>query len=62
MTVPRLQHGDAEATWPLISDAVARGLDTRVGFEDTVLLPDGQTAATNAELVAAAYELGAGRS
>jgi len=32
-----------------------------VGFEDTVLLPDGPTAASNAELVAA-YELGAGQS
>ena len=49
------------ATRPLISDAVERGLDTRVGFEDTVLLPDARTAASNAELVAA-YELGAGQS
>lgn len=60
--VPRLQHGDGESTWPLISDAVARGLDTRVGFEDTLLLPDGRPAASNAELVAAAYELGAGQA
>ncbi|MFL6163932.1 MAG: 3-keto-5-aminohexanoate cleavage protein [Jatrophihabitantaceae bacterium] len=58
---PRLQHGDGEATWPLISDAIARGLDTRVGFEDTLLLPDGRPARGNAELVAAARELGAGR-
>jgi uncharacterized protein (DUF849 family) len=58
---PRLQHGDGEATWPLISDAVARGLDTRVGFEDTLLLPDGTPARSNAELVRAARELGAGR-
>jgi uncharacterized protein (DUF849 family) len=58
---PRLQHGDGEATWPLISDAIARGLDTRVGFEDTLLLPDGTPAASNAELVRAAWELGAGR-
>lgn len=61
VTVPRLQHGDGEATWPLIEDAIARGLDTRVGFEDTLLLPDGRAADSNAELVAAAYELGAGR-
>src|SRR5581483_9198867 len=57
---PRLQHGDGEATWILIEDAVRRGSDTRVGFEDTVLLPDGQRAASNAELVMAARELGAG--
>jgi uncharacterized protein (DUF849 family) len=57
---PRLQHGDGEATWILIEDAVRRGIDTRVGFEDTVLLPDGRRAASNAELVKAARELGAG--
>ena len=27
---PRLQHGDGEATWILIKDAVRRGLDSRV--------------------------------
>ena len=59
---PRLQHGDGEATWILIEDAVRRGIDTRVGFEDTLLLPDGQLAASNADLVRAAYELGAGRT
>jgi uncharacterized protein (DUF849 family) len=32
---PRLQHGDGEATWVLIADAIRRGLDTRVGLEDT---------------------------
>jgi uncharacterized protein (DUF849 family) len=59
---PRLQHGDGEATWILIEDAVRRGIDTRVGFEDTLLLPGGQLAASNADLVRAAYELGAGRT
>lgn len=57
---PRLQHGDGEATWVLIEDAVARGVDTRVGLEDTFLLPDGTTAASNADLVRAAYGLRAG--
>jgi uncharacterized protein (DUF849 family) len=57
---PRLQHGDGEATWILIEDAIRRGIGTRVGFEDTFLLPDGQRAASNAELVEAARDLGAG--
>lgn len=57
---PRLQHGDGEATWVLIEDAIARGIDTRVGLEDTFLLPDGTTAVSNADLVRAAYDLGAG--
>jgi uncharacterized protein (DUF849 family) len=57
---PRLQHGDGELTWILIEDAVRRGLDTRVGLEDTVYLPDGTPARSNAELVRAARDLGAG--
>jgi uncharacterized protein (DUF849 family) len=58
--VPRLQHGDGAATWPLLEDAVRRGIDTRIGFEDTLRLPDGTTAPDNAALVAAARALGAG--
>ena len=61
LEVPRLQHGDGEATWPLLEDAVRRGVDTRIGFEDTLLLPDGSPAPDNAALVAAAVALGAGR-
>lgn len=57
---PRLQHGDGESTWILIEDAVRRGLDTRVGLEDTLHLPDGRRARGNAELVSAAGYLGAG--
>jgi uncharacterized protein (DUF849 family) len=56
-TCPRLTHGSDEWTWPLVEDAFRRGHDTRVGFEDSVLLPDGRVAASNAELVAAAVEL-----
>ena len=60
VSAPRLQHGDGEATWVLIEDAVRRGLDTRVGFEDTLALPDGTRAPDNAALVRAARALGAG--
>lgn len=60
VTAPRLQHGDGELTWILIEDAVRRGLDTRVGFEDTLHLPDGSRASSNADLVTAARSLGAG--
>jgi uncharacterized protein (DUF849 family) len=56
---PRLQHGDGELTWILIEDAVRRGIDTRVGFEDTLYLPDGSRALNNADLVAAARAMGA---
>jgi uncharacterized protein (DUF849 family) len=51
---PRLQHGDGEATWILIEDAVRRGLDTRVGLEDTVHDPDGKPTTGNEALIRAA--------
>lgn len=57
LTAPRLQHGDGEATWAILDDAIATGYDTRVGLEDTLLLPDGERAPDNAALVAAAARL-----
>ena len=54
---PRLTHGSSEWTWPLVADAFQRGHDTRVGFEDSVFLPDGTVAGSNADLVRAAVQL-----
>jgi uncharacterized protein (DUF849 family) len=54
---PRLTHGMNDWTWPLVRDAFRRGHDTRVGFEDSVLLPDGARAENNAQLVKAAVAL-----
>lgn len=51
---PRLHHGYLGQTWAVIDAAFDRGLDVRVGFEDTFDLPDGTRAASNAELVAEA--------
>jgi uncharacterized protein (DUF849 family) len=56
-TAPRLQHGDGDATWILVEDAFRRGLDTRIGFEDSTRLPDGTLADSNAHLVSAANAL-----
>lgn len=56
-TCPRLTHGMNGWTWPLVGDAFRRGHDTRVGFEDSVLLPDGSQAQNNAQLVRAAIAL-----
>jgi uncharacterized protein (DUF849 family) len=53
---PRLLHGFERTAWPLLDVAVQRGYDTRIGFEDTLLMPDGRLAASNAALVAAACE------
>jgi uncharacterized protein (DUF849 family) len=60
IAAPRLQHGDGEATWILLQDAVRREIATRIGLEDTFQLPDGSTASGNAALVMAAAKLGAG--
>ncbi len=54
---PVLLHGFDESCWPLLEHAGARGLQTRIGMEDTLLLPDGSPAADNAALVAAAVQL-----
>ena len=56
-TCPRLTHGMDRWTWPLVLDAFSRGHDTRVGFEDSFLLPHGQMAQNNAELVRAAVAI-----
>ena len=55
--VPQLWHGYGERTWEVVSAAAAAGFDVRVGLEDVLVMPDGQLAADNAELVTAAVEL-----
>ena len=59
--VPRLQHGDGLVTWALLKDAIDRGLDTRIGFEDTLYGPDGEFVEGNKSLVQTACSLGLGR-
>jgi len=54
IAIPRLLHGIDRTAWPMIGEAARRGLQTRIGFEDTVLLPDGAPAPSNAALVTAA--------
>jgi uncharacterized protein (DUF849 family) len=60
LLAPRLQHGDGRVAWVLLRDALRRGLDTRIGLEDTLVGPDGERTAGNEVLVCAARELGAG--
>lgn len=55
--VPVLLHGEEDACWPLVAHAGRLGLPTRIGLEDTLVLPDGTPARDNAELVRAALEL-----
>ncbi|GAB3956237.1 hypothetical protein GCM10027614_67840 [Micromonospora vulcania] len=58
-SLPVLLHAEGPATWAVLAEAVSRGLHTRIGLEDTLLLPDGSPAPTNAALVAAALAAGA---
>jgi uncharacterized protein (DUF849 family) len=57
ITAPRVQHGFDLATWDVIRRAKADGHGWRVGLEDTLVLPDGSPAQSNAHLVTAALEL-----
>jgi len=57
-TAPRLQRGDGEATWVLLTAARRRGIDSRTGLEDTVCEPKGELTTGNAALVRSAGRLG----
>ena len=52
--IPRLMHGYEKTVWPFVDAAAQRGYDTRVGFEESLNLPDGSLAPSNAALVAEA--------
>ncbi|MEU6353499.1 3-keto-5-aminohexanoate cleavage protein [Streptomyces sp. NPDC047072] len=51
---PVLLHGEDGGAWPVLRLAGRLGLATRIGLEDTLVLPDGQRALSNAQLVAEA--------
>ncbi|HEY7595828.1 MAG TPA: 3-keto-5-aminohexanoate cleavage protein [Actinophytocola sp.] len=54
---PILLHGEDGGAWPVLTLAATLGLDTRVGLEDVLVLPDGRVPAGNADLVRAARRL-----
>ncbi|MGF0172701.1 3-keto-5-aminohexanoate cleavage protein [Streptomyces sp. Marseille-Q5077] len=49
---PVLLHGEDGGAWPVLRLAGRLGLGTRIGLEDTLVLPEGERAASNAQLVA----------
>ncbi|MET7620697.1 3-keto-5-aminohexanoate cleavage protein [Streptomyces sp. NPDC005408] len=55
--IPLLLHGEDGGAWPVLRLARASGLDTRIGLEDVLLLPDGRRAASNAQLVRTALDV-----
>ena len=52
-----LLHGEGSSCWPALREAARLELPTRIGLEDTLMLPDGSRALDNAALVAAALRL-----
>lgn len=56
---PVLLHSRGPDVWRAVRHAARRGLQTRIGFEDAIELPDGSPAPGNAALVTAAYEIAA---
>ncbi|MBV9157608.1 MAG: 3-keto-5-aminohexanoate cleavage protein [Acidobacteriaceae bacterium] len=57
ITLEQVHHGYGIACWAVNRRAVGRGHGIRTGLEDVTLLPDGQEARDNADLVAAAARL-----
>jgi uncharacterized protein (DUF849 family) len=53
---PVLLHGEGTSCWPALRIAADLALDTRIGLEDTLVLPDGSPAESNAELIAHARQ------
>jgi uncharacterized protein (DUF849 family) len=53
----RLLHGSGDSAWEFVFLAARQGYDARIGFEDTLTLPDGRPADSNADLVAAARRM-----
>lgn len=51
INVPWLLHGQDDSAWKILAYARAIGLSSRIGFEDTLVLPDGNSAESNRELI-----------
>ena len=49
--ITRLMHGVDSTSWDILLMANRLGYDTRIGFEDTLVLPNGELAPSNASLV-----------
>ncbi|WP_371672544.1 3-keto-5-aminohexanoate cleavage protein [Streptomyces sp. NBC_00289] len=48
---PVLLHGEDGGAWPVLRLAGRLGLATRIGLEDTLALPNGEQALSNAQLI-----------
>ena len=57
LPVPVLLHGEEDGAWPVLEYALRMGIDTRIGFEDVLVRPDGWLATGNDDLARAALSI-----
>ncbi|HVU12421.1 MAG TPA: 3-keto-5-aminohexanoate cleavage protein [Phototrophicaceae bacterium] len=57
VSVPRLLHGSDDTAWTLLTEAAKWGYQCRIGLEDTLLLPTGDQAQNNAQIIQVARAL-----
>lgn len=60
LRVPVLLHGEEDGAWRVLQYALQMGIDTRIGFEDVLVRPDGWLATGNDDLAKAALALRGG--
>jgi uncharacterized protein (DUF849 family) len=54
---PVLMHGEEDGAWPVLEYALRMHIDTRIGFEDVLVRPDGWLATGNDDLAKAALAI-----
>lgn len=57
IALPILLHGCNKTCWDLLKLAFRKNYETRIGFEDTLTLPNGENAKSNMELVEHAQQI-----
>jgi uncharacterized protein (DUF849 family) len=57
ITLQQVHHGYGVASWAVNQRAITRGHGIRTGLEDVTVLPDGQEAQSNAQLVRTAVSM-----
>ena len=57
LPVPVLLHGEEDGAWPVLEYALRMNIDTRIGFEDVLVRPDGWLGTGNDDLVKSALAI-----
>ncbi len=57
INIPILLHGFNTTSWPIFRESLKKNYQSRIGFEDTLFLENGNKAKCNSELVENAYKI-----